>query len=216
MFDLFESIDDPNLKPREFAPGGFYFPNRVREQAESLWKAVDDVIRVAPLRRMKTPGGREMSIITSSCGPWGWVSDELGYRYSLHDPLTDLRWPEIPPVLKHAAMDVALQAGYAGFEPDACVINQYEPGSRLSLHQDKDERDKEAPIVSISLGLPAVFIFGGLQRSDPVQKLRLCHGDAVVWGGPSRMNFHGIETLKPGVHEHLGERRVNLTFRRAK
>ncbi len=168
----------------------------------------------APFRQMETPGGRKMSVAMTNCGGSGWVSDRAGYRYEGRDPLTGRPWPEMPAPLRDLARDSATQAGFTGFDPDACLINQYLPGARLSLHQDKDEADFSQPIVSVSLGLSAVFLFGGLSRADPVRKIGLEHSDVVVWGGPSRLRYHGISPVKEGDHALLGRRRINLTFRR--
>jgi alkylated DNA repair protein (DNA oxidative demethylase) len=156
-----------------------------------------------------------MSVAMSNCGPLGWVSDRRGYRYDALDPLSGQPWPAMPERWKALAARAAAQAGFDGFEPDACLINQYLPGCKLSLHQDKDERDFSAPIVSVSLGLPAVFLFGGERRADRPQRYRLQHGDVVVWGGASRLAFHGVAPLADGEHVWLGRRRINLTFRRA-
>jgi alkylated DNA repair protein (DNA oxidative demethylase) len=176
---------------------------------------VEAVMAQAPLRHMQTPGGYTMSVATTSCGQMGWVSDPHGYRYAAHDPHSDKPWPTMPACLMALAQHAAAQAGYADFVPDACLINQYAPGAKLSLHQDKDERDLRAPIVSLSLGLPAVFLFGSTRRKDPTQRYRLVHGDVVVWGGPSRLAYHGVMPLAEGEHGLLGRRRINLTFRRA-
>ncbi|MDD2927020.1 DNA oxidative demethylase AlkB, partial [Rhodoferax sp.] len=157
-----------------------------------------------------------MSVAMTNCGALGWVSDPQGYRYSTHDPLSGQPWPAMPECLLALAQGAAAQAGYAHFEPEACLINQYQPGARLSLHQDKDEQDLSAPIVSLSLGLPAVFLFGTPSRKDRPQRWRLLHGDVVVWGGPSRLAYHGVLPLADGVHALLGRQRLNLTFRRVR
>jgi alkylated DNA repair protein (DNA oxidative demethylase) len=176
---------------------------------------VEAVMAQSPLRHMQTPGGYTMSVATTSCGQLGWVSDPHGYRYSERDPHTGQHWPAMPACFTGLAWRAAAQAGYADFVPDACLINQYVPGAKLSLHQDKDERDLRAPIVSLSLGLPAVFLFGTTSRKDKPQRYRLAHGDVVVWGGPSRLAYHGVLPLADGNHSLLGRRRINLTFRRA-
>ncbi|WP_047250162.1 DNA oxidative demethylase AlkB [Chromobacterium subtsugae] len=185
-------------------------------QDAELCAEVDAVIGQAPLRGMETPGGQGMSVATSSCGDWGWVSDRRGYRYSASDPQTGQAWPRMPARLLRLAGDAAAAAGFPGFAPDACLINCYQPGARMGLHQDKDERDFSAPIVSVSLGLPAVFLLGGLRRADRALKIALEHGDVLVWGGEDRMRFHGVQPVKPGVHPLLGARRLNLTFRKAR
>ncbi len=198
------------------APGAVVLRGRVRPEAATLWAQIEEVVRCAPWRRMVTPGGRRMSVAMTNCGPWGWVSDEHGYRYSAVDPLTGGAWPPLPASLHEMAREAAAEAGYAGFAPDACLVNGYEAGNALSLHQDRDERDMNQPIVSVSLGVPAVFLFGGLRRSDPVQRVPLHHGDVVVWGGASRLRYHGVARLRENEHPLLGPRRVNLTLRRAR
>lgn len=176
--------------------------------------AVADVVAQAPLRHMTTPSGT-MSVAMTNCGRRGWTADAGGYAYTTADPTTTAPWPPLPAPLQALATSAAQAAGYPDFLPDACLINQYLPGASMGLHQDKNERDRSAPIVSVSLGLPAVFLWGGATRAAPVQKLRLEHGDVVVFGGPARLCFHGVAALKDGVHPLLGRRRLNLTFRRA-
>jgi alkylated DNA repair protein (DNA oxidative demethylase) len=185
------------------------------ERARELLEHVDAIAAAAPFRQMITPGGLRMSVAMTSCGPLGWVSDRNGYRYSAVDPASGAPWPAMPLAYVELAQEAAARAGYAGFQPDSCLINRYEPGVRLSLHQDRDERDYAQPIVSVSLGLPAVFQFGGLRRSDKTLRVPLVNGDVVVWGGPARLRFHGVAPLKEGFHPVLGRRRINLTFRRA-
>jgi len=174
------------------------------------------ITQAAPLRQMVTPGGFTMSVVTTSCGDLGWVSDKKGYRYAALDPLTDKPWPKMPASFKQLAQQAALMAGFANFEPDACLINRYQLGARMGLHQDKDEQDFTQPIVSVSLGVPAVFQLGGFNRSDQAMKLALYHGDVLVWGGESRLRYHGVLPLKAGNHPAFGEYRINLTFRKAK
>jgi alkylated DNA repair protein (DNA oxidative demethylase) len=178
--------------------------------------ALGEVVEQAPFRNMLTPGGRRMSVAMTNCGIVGWVSDRAGYRYDPHDPVSDRPWPPMPDAFATLARQAAARAGFAGFAPDACLVNRYEPGARLSLHQDRDEKDFEAPIVSVSLGLPAIFLFGGLQRSDTPRRVALTHGDVVVWGGPSRLRYHGVLPLEDGEHPRLGRFRINLTFRKAR
>ncbi|MDI5820555.1 DNA oxidative demethylase AlkB, partial [Salmonella enterica subsp. enterica serovar Kentucky] len=168
-----------------------------------------------PFRQMVTPGGYTMSVAMTNCGALGWTTDRHGYCYAVRDPLTDKPWPALPLSFASVCRQAAIAAGYASFQPDACLINRYAPGAKLSLHQDKDEPDLRAPIVSVSLGVPAVFQFGGLRRSDPLQRILLEHGDIVVWGGESRLFYHGIQPLKVGFHPMTGEFRYNLTFRQA-
>lgn len=181
----------------------------------ALLAAIAEVTAAAPLRHLLTPGGQRMSAAMSNCGAAGWVSDRRGYRYQAEDPDTGRPWPRLPAVFADLAAEVAAKAGYAGFTPDVCLINRYRPGDRMGLHQDRDERDFTAPIVSISLGLTATFLFGGMTRSSPTRRVDLRHGDAVVWGGPSRLAFHGIQPVAEGVHPLTGRQRFNLTFRRA-
>ncbi len=182
----------------------------------SLWQALSAILRQAPLRRMKTPGGRAMSAEQTNCGQWGWVTDAAGYRYIDRDPLTGQNWPDLPGAFQNIAQRAAQQAGYTDFFPDACLINSYASGARMALHQDKDEEDYKAPIVSVSLGLTAQFMLGGFKRTDSVRKVLLVHGDVVVWGGQDRLRYHGVGPPVSGEHRLCGARRFNLTFRKAK
>lgn len=209
--DLFEEVR-PDLPLAEGAMllGGFALPVEA-----PLLAALASVVADAPFRHMVTPGGFTMSVAMTNCGAAGWVTDRRGYRYDANDPDSRRPWPAMPAAFDELARRAAAAAGFGGFAPDACLINRYEPGARLSLHQDKDERDVGAPIVSVSLGLSATFLFGGLQRSDPARRVALRHGDVAVWGGPSRLAFHGVLPLADGEHPVLGRRRINLTFRRA-
>jgi alkylated DNA repair protein (DNA oxidative demethylase) len=184
--------------------------------ADSLIRDARAVAAIAPFRQMQTPGGRHMSVAMTNCGPLGWVSDARGYRYEARDPTTGERWPDMPSSFSELAARAALTAGYAGFRPDACLINRYQPGTRLSLHQDKDELDFTQPIVSVSLGLPAVFLWGGATRSARPARVPVAHGDVVVFGGASRLVYHGIKELDEGEHADLGAHRMNLTFRVAR
>jgi alkylated DNA repair protein (DNA oxidative demethylase) len=183
---------------------------------DQILPALDAVLAAAPLRHMMTPGGFSMSVGTSSCGEWGWITDRSGYRYSSVDPLSGLPWPQMPRSFTELAHSAAERAGFSDFNADSCLINRYVPGAKMSLHQDKDEKDYAAPIVSLSLGLPATFLFGGLARSDKTQRIPLLHGDMVVWGGVDRLRFHGVLPIKQGQHSRLGEQRINLTFRVAR
>jgi len=187
---------------------------RVREA--ELISALREIVAQAPFRHMVTPGGHTMSVAMSNCGPLGWVTDRRGYRYDAVDPDGGRPWPPMPALLRDLARTAAEQGGFQNFEPDACLINRYTPGAKMSLHQDKDEAELSAPIVSVSLGLPATFLFGGLQRSDKPRRYRLEHGDVVVWGGPARLAFHGVAPLADGEHVVLGRQRINLTFRKAR
>ncbi|WP_312933375.1 DNA oxidative demethylase AlkB [Pseudomonas sp.] len=191
------------------------FPGFALAYLEPLLDALRPVLRAAPFRQMNTPGGQAIAVALSNCGSLGWVSDRRGYRYTTHDPLSGEPWPALPPLLATLAREAAQAAGFADFVADTCLINHYLPGMKLSLHQDRNERDFDQPIVSISLGLPAVFQLGGLARSDPTQKVPLKHGDVLVWGGEDRLRFHGVLPIKPGEHERMGSRRINLTLRRA-
>lgn len=184
--------------------------------AAQLVAAIDAVLAEAPLRHMQTPGGFRMSVAMSNCGRYGWVTDRRGYRYQSVDPLSDRPWPEMPAVFVELAVRAAEAAGFNDFAPDACLVNRYEPGARMSLHQDKNEQDMDQPIVSVSLGLPATFLFGGMERVDKPRRMRLESGDVVVWGGPARLLFHGVDTLPDGDHALTGRCRYNLTFRRAR
>ncbi len=180
-------------------------------------KLVEEVGRIAggsPFRHLVTRGGYTMSVAMTNCGRVGWVSDRKGYRYDPLDPLTSQPWPAMPEAFQELAASAAAEAGFADYRPDACLINRYAAGARLGLHQDRDENDAWAPIVSVSLGLPATFLWGGLLRTDPVRRLRLESGDVVVWGGPARFVYHGVAPLKSGRHELTGEVRINLTFRK--
>ena len=177
---------------------------------------ISSVVAQAPFRHMVTPGGHQMSVAMTNCGRAGWVTDRSGYRYDANDPEAGRPWPDMPPTFRELAAHAAAEAGFAKFSPDVCLINRYQPGARMSLHQDKDELDFGVPIVSVSLGLPAIFLFGGQKRSDKPQRYRLEHGDIAVWGGPARLAFHGVAPLADGEHALLGQQRINLTFRKAR
>lgn len=214
--DLFDDLPvDPDDARADIAPGAVLLRGFAVAGMVELLRAVDTVARAEPPQHLRTPGGYTMSVRTTSCGQLGWVSDQHGYRYAPRSPHTRQPWPAMPGAFVSLARDAAQAAGFAGFVPDACLLNEYAPGAKMSLHQDKDERDLRAPIVSVSLGLPCVFQFGGLQRNAPTQRLRLAHGDVLVWGGPARLAFHGVLPLAEGHHSLLGRRRVNLTFRQA-
>jgi alkylated DNA repair protein (DNA oxidative demethylase) len=199
----------------EVLPGVVMLRGRALALDAALVAAAEGVTALSPFRHMMTPGGFTMSVAMSNCGEWGWVTDRTGYRYDRLDPQTNKTWPVMPAIFRTLATDSAAEAGFADFTPDACLINRYEPGARMSLHQDRNERDFSQPIVSVSLGLPAVFQFGGDKRSDKTLRVPLTHGDVIVWGGPARLRFHAILPLKPGHHPLLGAQRLNLTFRRA-
>jgi alkylated DNA repair protein (DNA oxidative demethylase) len=209
--DLFARVGDEE----RLGPGTLLLRGYASEQAPALLATIAEIVAAAPLRQMVTPGGLAMAVAMSNCGPLGWVSDRAGYRYQASDPQSGRPWPPMPAAWQGLARAAAARAGFADFAPDACLINRYAPGTRLSLHQDKDERDFSQPIVSVSLGLPAVFLFGGLRRTDRASRITLTHGDVLVWGGPDRLRYHGILPLKDGEHPLTGACRFNLTFRRA-
>jgi alkylated DNA repair protein (DNA oxidative demethylase) len=212
--DLF--ADAPRASRAEIADGAFVLFGAALGRADAIVAAIRRIEKRSPFRNMKTPGGLEMSVAMTSCGDYGWVTDRSGYRYSPVDPLTDKPWPAMPEVLRECAGETAASAGFPGFVPDSCLINRYLPGTKLSLHQDKDEADFSWPVVSVSLGLPATFVFGGLRRVDKTLSIPLQHGDVVVWGGPARLRYHGVLPVKDGEHPLLGRQRINLTLRRAK
>ena len=221
MPDLFDALPVAEAGPAAEArraplgPGAVLLRGFCLDVETDLLAALRRVIDAAPFRHMVTPGGYAMSVAMTNCGTAGWVTDRSGYRYATKDPDSGRPWPAIPAVLSGLATRAAAEAGFAGFTADSCLINRYAPGAKLSLHQDKNERDFAAPIVSVSLGLPATFLFGGLKRPDPQQRIPLTHGDVVVWGGPARFAYHGVAKLKGGEHPALGRQRFNLTFRKA-
>lgn len=212
--DLFSNQPRPWQEP--LGPGAVVLLGFAQDCEAALITTLNHVMALAPVRQMFTPGGLRMSVAMTNCGAYGWVSDQQGYRYQPTDPVSNQPWPDMPTGFLQLAQRAAQAAGFIGFTPDACLINRYVPGTRLSLHQDKNERDFAQPIVSVSLGLPATFVFGGLQRREPVARVPLTHGDVVVWGGPARLRYHGVLPLKGGVHPLLGEQRINLTFRVAR
>lgn len=214
--DLFDDLPESNLRQLSLGEGALMLRGFVKEIEHILLREIEAILAQAPLRHMITPGGFRMSVAMSNCGSVGWVADRRGYRYDALDPLSGREWPAMPAVFLDVARRAAACAGFENFVPDACLINSYEPGARLSLHQDKDERDAGAPIVSVSLGLPAIFLFGGAQRKVRPQRYPLEHGDVVVWGGPSRFNFHGVLPIAEGHHPLTGARRINMTFRKAR
>lgn len=209
--DIFEADSRcMSMGPRAFVLRAFALP-----LVDGLLAGIAGVEASAPFRNMVTPGGYAMSVALTNCGPLGWTTDEHGYRYTGIDPDSGRPWPAMPDIFSRLARDAAAAAGFDGFEPDACLVNRYLPGSRLSLHQDRDERDFAAPIVSVSLGMTAVFLFGGLARSDKTARVPLYHGDVVVWGGPDRLRYHGVMPIKGEPHPLLGSQRINFTFRKA-
>ena len=184
--------------------------------ADALLAGIAAIAAQAPFRHLVTPGGHVMQVAMTNCGTHGWCSDRRGYRYDRIDPQSGRPWPPLPPLFLQLAADAAREAGFDGYVPDACLVNRYAPGTRLSLHQDRDEDDRVAPIVSVSLGLPATFLFGGFARGDKTVRTTLVHGDVVVWGGADRLRFHGVLPVKPGHHPVVGGQRLNLTFRKVR
>ena len=210
---LFGPADDA---PIALDDGAWLLPGWAAAEAGRWIEGVRQVVAQAPWRVMRTPGGKSMSVGITNCGPWGWVSDARGYAYTASDPLSGQPWPALPEWFWTQARAAAAAAGYPGFAPDACLINRYAPGAKMSLHRDQDETDRHAPIVSVSLGLPATFLWGGLARTDRARRMQLAHGDVLVWGGATRLAYHGIHPLKDGMHSLLGSERWNLTFRMAR
>jgi DNA oxidative demethylase len=205
----------PRASHEPLGPGAVVLREFALPRAGALLGALQEVLGRSPFRHMTTRGGYRMSVAMTNCGEVGWVTDETGYRYDAVDPSTATCWPPMPRVFREVAAAAALAAGFGAFVPDACLVSRYAPGARLSLHQDKDEIDLESPIVSISLGLPAVFLFGGHRRSDRPRRVPLTHGDVVVWGGPARLRYHGVVPLCDGDDPLLGASRVNLSLRKA-
>ena len=214
--DLFAGVPDVRPPLEWMAERAVLLRGLAKPVESDLIADISGIVAQAPFRHMLTPGGHQMSVAMTNCGSVGWVTDRTGYRYDSADPEAGKPWPTMPPSFRALAARAAAQAGFEDFAPDACLINRYQPGARMSLHQDKDELDLDAPIVSVSLGLPAIFMFGGLQRSDKPRRFRLEHGDVAVWGGPSRLNFHGVAPLADGEHALMGRQRINLTFRKAR
>jgi len=212
--ELFEPA--PRAAHERLAPGASLLRAFAVRQAQALLEDLRELTARSPFRCMSTPGGLRMSVAMTNCGDAGWLTDRTGYRYAALDPVSDAPWPAMPSAFRELATAAAAAAGFSAFAPDACLISRYEPGARLSLHQDKDERDLESPIVSVSLGLPAVFLLGGHSRSDRPRRIALEHADVVVWGGPARLRYHGVLPLEEGQHPLLGRHRVNLSFRRAR
>jgi DNA oxidative demethylase len=212
--DLFDNVTGVRPSREDIAEGAVLLRGYASMDG-GLIAALYDITAQAPFRHMQTAGGHQMSVAMTNCGDVGWVTDRSGYRYDRLDPDTGKPWPAMPSTFIRLAAEAAADCGYAGFAPDACLINRYAPSARMSLHQDRDEQDFDAPIVSVSLGLPAIFLFGGSRRSDKPKRYRLEHGDVVVWGGPSRLFFHGVAPLADGEHAVMGRQRINLTFRKA-
>lgn len=212
-------FDDPPYEgqpPIAIASGAFLLHGFALAAQDALLNALSVVTAAAPFRYMVTPGGFEMSIAMTNTGEFGWISDRRGYRYGPIDPATSKPWPPMPPPFLEVAINAAEAVGFGPFVPDACLINRYEPGARLSLHQDRNERSFTHPIVSVSLGIPATFLLGGPKRRDKTVKIPVVHGDVLVWGGPARLLYHGILPLKSGEHAIVGRQRINLTFGKAR
>jgi len=212
---LFDSMSSAELRKEDLVPGALILRGFALPDEAAHLDALIHVTASAPFRHMVTPGGFRMSVAMTNCGSLGWITDRTGYRYDAVDPDSGQTWPDMPASFLTLAKTAAAEAGFRGFVPDACLINRYETGARLSLHQDRNERDFSAPIVSVSLGVPAVFLFGGLKRADKTRRVPVMHGDVIVWGGPARLRYHGVMALKEGHHRVLGGYRVNLTFRKA-
>jgi alkylated DNA repair protein (DNA oxidative demethylase) len=202
-------------EPLQLADGALLLRSFASADAPALVQAVNEISAAAPFRNLVTPGGHRMSVAMTNCGEAGWVSDRSGYRYDPRDPETGKAWPPMPAVFLELARRATAAAGFAAFTPDVCLINRYEPGTHLSLHQDRDEHDYRQPIISVSLGIPAVFLFGGAERSERTRRIAVENGDVAVWGGPARLFYHGVAPLKPGFDPLLGNCRINLTFRKA-
>jgi alkylated DNA repair protein (DNA oxidative demethylase) len=213
MTDLFAGEPSPQAhEPLE--EGAAILRGFASAEVPALVEAIGHVAEVSPFRHLIVPGGHTMSVAMTNCGRVGWVSDRTGYRYDPVDTDTSAPWPPLPDVFLDLAQRAAARLGFEPYDPDACLINRYAAGARLGLHQDRDEKDPWAPIVSVSLGLPAIFQWGGKRRADPVRRFRLESGDVVVWGGPARFVYHGVSPLKPGEHHLTGPVRFNLTFRK--
>lgn len=209
--------DAPHTGTREsLAPGAWVLRGFALDVATDLLVDIGRIAARSPFRHLVTPGGKSMSVAMTNCGAVGWFSDRRGYRYVQTDPATGRAWPAMPARFARLARTAARAGGFDDYAPDVCLINRYEVDTRLTLHADLDERDRRAPIVSVSLGLPATFLWGGLARKDPQQRIPLLHGDVVVWGGPARMTYHGVLPIKSGEHASTGAQRLNLTFRVAR
>ena len=212
---LFDNIAKAELTKKSLGSGAMLLAGFAKKWEAKLLQGIKDVTAAAPFRHMITPGGFRMSVAMTNCGALGWITDRTGYRYDGVDPESGRKWPTMPDCFLQLATSAAVEACFDKFIPDACLINRYESSAKLSLHQDKDEQDFSQPIVSVSLGIPATFLFGGMQRSDKTSRIPVEHGDVIVWGGPARLRYHGVMPLKDDSHPLLGKYRVNLTFRKA-
>jgi DNA oxidative demethylase len=214
-YSLWPADDGSSPKPETLRAGAVLLRRFALQQAPELFSGIEAIASVSEFRNMVTPGGHTMSVAMTNCGAAGWVTDRAGYRYTAIDPLTGNPWPPMPEIFRALAESAAVQAGFPNFHPDACLVNRYAVGARMTPHQDRNEHDYDQPIVSVSLGLPATFLFGEVERRSNFRRISILHGDVVVWGGPARLAYHGILPLKPGHHELTGEFRYNLTFRKA-
>ncbi|HWZ09278.1 MAG TPA: DNA oxidative demethylase AlkB [Bradyrhizobium sp.] len=214
--DLLAGLSNTHPSREAMAEGAVLLRGFAGPVDARILDVLHDILAQAPFRHMVTPPGHRMSVAMTNCGSAGWITDRTGYRYGASDPETGKPWPAMPALLRDLACRAADHAGFFGFSPDVCLVNRYVPGARLSLHQDRDELDLAAPIVSVSLGLPAIFLFGGRKRSDKVRRYRLEHGDVAVWGGPARLFYHGVAPLADGEHPLVGRQRINLTFRKVR
>jgi alkylated DNA repair protein (DNA oxidative demethylase) len=212
---LFELGSPAPLSKDILGAGTAFLAGFALHTQDELLLSLKCIAERSPFRNMVTPGGYRMSVAMTNCGPLGWVTDRSGYRYDAIDPEMNRPWPMMPLPFRELAVAAGEEAGFSNFVPDACLINRYEPGARLSLHQDKNEHDLTQPVVSVSLGLPATFLFGGLERAERTQRIQIVHGDVIVWGGPARLRYHGIVPLPDGEHLRTGRVRYNLTFRKA-
>ena len=209
--DLFDNIEQPQTE--QIGPEAFVFYRGANHIEHVFTCEIKRLLQIEPPRQMRTPSGLPMSVLSSACGSWGWQSGESGYSYTDASPISNKQWPQMPSAFKNFAAQIAAQAGFTNFSPNSCLINCYSVGSKLGLHEDRDEGDFSQPIVSLSFGIPAIFLWGGPKRNDKVKRFRLCHGDVVVWGGKSRRYYHGVSQIKPGYHESWGNKRINLTLR---
>lgn len=212
--NLFEEAELSQAGREELCSGAVVLRGFALPYETAVFDALHHITRAAPFRHMVTPGGFRMSVALTNCGSYGWITDRTGYRYDATDPDSGKPWPGMPDVFLKLARNAATSAGFSNFVPDACLINQYQSGARLSLHQDKNEHDFAAPIVSISLGIPAIFLWGGLRRADRPARVPLMHGDVVAWGGVARLRYHGVLPVQEGYHPLTGWQRINLTFRK--
>lgn len=213
MKDLFGNEATGGPSEETLADGAVVLRGFASRNADDLLATISAIAEIAPFRHMTTPGGHRMSVAMTNCGDFGWVTDRRGYRYETRDPVSERAWPAMPETWRNLARRAANAAEFNGFIANSCLINRYAAKAKMGLHQDRDEGDFGAPIVSVSLGLPALFLFGGDKRADRPRRIPLHHGDVVVWGGPSRLVYHGVAPLAAGTHPLTGAYRYNLTFR---